>query len=101
MFHVKHFCPIEVRNLTRPKTAARPSMWIDRSFGPVPDAWRGRLGGDIADRCRRSCALCRFGKIFTSSLFELGAPRGAMGRRDRPVEFGAACLRRNMQTPEA
>jgi hypothetical protein len=36
MFHVKHFCPVGAKNLTRPKTATRLRFGkIDRSFGAI------------------------------------------------------------------
>jgi hypothetical protein len=44
MFHVKHFCPIEAKNLTSLKTVARlRSCKIDRYFGAIRIGRRRRL----------------------------------------------------------
>jgi hypothetical protein len=49
MFHVKHFCPIEAQNLTRPKTTASSELVRSTDFlvqlesdgGSAPTAPRG------------------------------------------------------------
>jgi hypothetical protein len=55
MFHVKHFCPIGAKNLTRPPTACRR-----QTCGIVQNI--GRVGGCMARARRRTMKWSRAGR---------------------------------------